>query len=154
YRPARCARPRAGPVQRLRCAKKRLRSTRCGRRSTRSRTFSLKSPAFGRSQGAARFVHDAPSTHPQPVPLPHAGVPPMMAASIHAWVEALEEAALEVVELALGFGASHFVAKKVAAPRNVAGAYLPLFGGMGESLYIGWLASTEASHALACGLLG
>jgi len=78
----------------------------------------------------------------------------MMAASIHAWVEALEEAALEVVELALGLPGCAFVAKKVAAPRNVAGAYLPLFGGAGESLYVGWLVSAEASHALAGGLLG
>jgi len=78
----------------------------------------------------------------------------MMAVSIHAWVEALEQAAIEVGELALGFEGCAVISREVTAPKGVSGAYLPLFGGSGESLYIGWLASRESSQALARGLLG
>lgn len=77
-----------------------------------------------------------------------------MTVPISAWVEALEQSAVEVAALALGFERCDVVGKESATPATVAGAYLPLFGRTGQSLYIGWLASAEACGVLARGLLG
>jgi hypothetical protein len=77
-----------------------------------------------------------------------------MSVALKTWTDSLEHAAVEVAELALGFEGSATIASEVAAPANVGGAYMPLFGGNGESLFIGWLATDEASQTLARGLLG
>jgi len=77
----------------------------------------------------------------------------MMSIALKTWTDSLEQAAVEVAELALGFQCSA-VASSDGAPDGVAGAYMPLFGGNGDSIYIGWLASEDASQKLARGLLG
>ncbi len=77
-----------------------------------------------------------------------------MSVAMKTWTDSLEQAAVEVAALALGFEGAEVVAREVPPPEGVAGAYLPLFGGNGEALYVGWLATDAASHALARGLLG
>src|SRR5262249_49475604 len=97
----------------------------------------------------ARFVADESAV---PSLLAAPGAPIVMAVGLKTWTESLEHAAIEVAELALGFEGSTVLANG-AAPA-VGGAYLPLFGGNGDSMYIGWLATEEARAKLARGLLG
>jgi hypothetical protein len=77
----------------------------------------------------------------------------MMTVPVQVWVAALEESAVEVANVALGFERCDVIGKESFTPLDVAGAYLPLFGGSGQSIYIGWLATPEARKALARGLL-
>lgn len=75
-----------------------------------------------------------------------------MSAPLGDWLDAADRAFREIAETALGFETTEFLSRKNSMPRDLPGAYVPLFTD-GSSLQVGIAGSLESCREIARALL-